>query len=90
MAKCVTVPIGLRYEHRGSERPELLMSIGQPMPWTKDVTAARAAHEAEVTGRLDRLDEALRAGGDHPAVGAGAVEGALTGWMGGDAAGVSA
>jgi len=38
------------------------MSIGQPLPWTKDVTAARAAHEAAVTGRLDRLDEALRDG----------------------------
>ena len=62
VAKSVTVPIGLRYEHRGSERPELLMSIGEPLPWTKDVAAARAAHEAAVTARLDRLDEALRDG----------------------------
>lgn len=62
VAKSVTVPIGLRYEHRGSERPELLMSIGEPLPWTKDVAAARASHEAAVTARLDRLDEALRDG----------------------------
>ena len=63
VARCVTVPIGLRYEHRGAERPELLMSIGQALPWTKDVTAARAAHEAAVTARLDALDAALREGG---------------------------
>ena len=62
VAKCVTVPIGLRYEHRGGERPELLMSIGPPLPWTKDVAAARAAHESAVTARLDALDAALCAG----------------------------
>ncbi len=59
VAKCVTVAIGLRYEHRGNERPELLMSVGEPLPWTKDVAGARAAHEAAVTARLDRLDAAL-------------------------------
>ncbi len=63
VAKCVTVPIGLRYEHRGSERPELWMSIGEAIPWTKDVAAGRAAHEAAVTSRLERLEEAMREGG---------------------------
>ena len=62
VAKCVTVPVAFRYEHRGSERPELLMSIGQPLPWVKDVAAGRAAHEAAVTALLDRLDAALRDG----------------------------
>ncbi len=62
VAKCATVPIGLRYEHRGSERPELWMSIGEVIPWTKDVAAGRATHEAAVTARLDRLEEALREG----------------------------
>jgi 1-acyl-sn-glycerol-3-phosphate acyltransferase len=62
VAKCATVPIGLRYEHRSDERPELLISIGESLPWTKDVTSARAAHEAAVTARLDRLDAALRDG----------------------------
>jgi 1-acyl-sn-glycerol-3-phosphate acyltransferase len=62
VAKCVTIPIGLRYEHRSGERPELWISIGGSMPWTKDVTAARAAHEAAVTARLDRIDAALRDG----------------------------
>ena len=63
VAKCATVPIGLRYEHRGVERPELVMSVGEPMPWTKDVAAARVAHEAAVTARLERLDAALADGG---------------------------
>lgn len=71
VARCVTVPIGLRYEHRGHERPELLMSIGEPLPWTKDVAGARAAHEAAVTARLDRLEAAL---GDGSADGFEALE----------------
>ncbi len=62
VAKCVTVPIGLRYEHRGNERPELLMSIGEAIPWTKDVAAGRATHEAAVTSRLERLEAALGEG----------------------------
>lgn len=63
VARCVTVPIGLRYEHRGSERPELLMSVGPPLPWARDVAGARAAHEAAVAARLDGLDAALCDGG---------------------------
>ena len=38
------------------------MSIGEVIPWTKDVAAGRATHEAAVTARLDRLEEALREG----------------------------
>lgn len=59
VAKCVTVPLGLRYEHRGSERPELWISVGDAIAWTKDVAAGRASHEAAVTARLDRLEAAL-------------------------------
>lgn len=62
VAKCPTVPVAFRYEHRGHERPELLMSFGEALPWVKDVAAGREAHEAAVTARLDRLDGALRDG----------------------------
>lgn len=62
LARCITVPVAFRYEHRGHERPELLISVGQPIGCSKDVAAARAAHEAAVTARLDAIDAALRDG----------------------------
>lgn len=62
VAKCRVVPVGIRYEFRGVERPELLVDVGEPMAALRDVAAGREAQEAAVTKRLDAIDEALLRG----------------------------
>lgn len=59
LARCPTVPVGVRYEWRGAERPEAILSVGDPIAPERDVKAGRAAHERAVTERLDRVDRAL-------------------------------
>lgn len=62
VAKARTVPVAIRYEFRGTERPELLVDIGASIEPARDVAALLARQEAEVTAGLDRIDAALRAG----------------------------
>jgi len=62
IARVPTVPIALRYEFVHAERPELLIDIGAPMAFGRDVTAGRTAHEAAVTEGLNRIEADLHAG----------------------------
>jgi 1-acyl-sn-glycerol-3-phosphate acyltransferase len=68
------IPVALRYEMGGDERPVAWASIGAPIE-----TAGRAAHETAVEAELDRIDAALRSGNTHafPAL----IEG-RTPWLG--------
>ncbi len=50
------VPLGVRYEVAGSERPGLFLSFGEPLPRARDVQEGRALQEAAVESELDRLD----------------------------------
>jgi 1-acyl-sn-glycerol-3-phosphate acyltransferase len=60
-----TIPVGIRYEFGGEERPELWLSFGPSVPWSKDAKATTAAHERAVTSELDRIEGALREPTDH-------------------------
>lgn len=62
VAKAPTVPVALRYEFGGEERPTLFVSVGEPIAPSRDVIALRDAHEAAVTALLDALDADLREG----------------------------
>jgi 1-acyl-sn-glycerol-3-phosphate acyltransferase len=61
-AAAVTVPLALRYEFGGTERPQLLVDIGPPVAPEGDVETLRARQEAAVTEALERIDAALRGG----------------------------
>ncbi len=64
MAKSAKVlPIGLRYEFGGMERPGLWISFGEAVATSDDSMQSRAAQEAAVTGELDRIDAAIRGKG---------------------------
>lgn len=56
------LPIGLRYEFGGTERPTLWISIGEAVVAGDDAAKNRAMQEEAVTEELDRIDKAL--GGD--------------------------
>ncbi|WP_437725361.1 lysophospholipid acyltransferase family protein [Sorangium sp. So ce861] len=62
------LPVGLRYEFAGEERPRLYLSFGDPMGGdsmggepreARDTEAARAAQERAVTAELDRIHRAI-------------------------------
>lgn len=61
-SRAEVVPIALRYEMGGTERPTLYVSIGAPLPRVAGVEEARATQEEAVTRELDRIDEALVTG----------------------------
>ncbi|MDI1450675.1 lysophospholipid acyltransferase family protein [Polyangium sp. 6x1] len=54
-----TVPVGLRYEFGGAERPTLWLSFGEPVPAERDTTKGRAAQEEAVEAELVRIERAL-------------------------------
>lgn len=58
-AGAVTVPAALRYEHAGTERPDLYLSFGEPV-----AEAGVAAHEDAVAAEMERIDRAARGEGD--------------------------
>lgn len=62
VAKAATVPLALRYEFMHTERPHLLVDVGEALPHQRDVQAGRERHERHVTEALDRIDTALREG----------------------------
>ena len=62
VAKARTVPVALRYEFMGTERPHLLVDVGASFEPERDVEAGRARHERAVTDGLDRIERDLRAG----------------------------
>ncbi len=62
VAKARTVPVALRYEFMGTERPHLFVDVGEAFEPERDVEAGRAHHERAVTEGLDRIDGALREG----------------------------
>lgn len=61
VAKAHSVPVGLRYEFGGEERPVLYASFGEPIPPSRDVARAQEALEAAVEGELSRIEAACRA-----------------------------
>ena len=62
IAKAPTLPVALRYEFGGEERPTLFIAFGEPIEPTRDVHAGHAAHEGAVTALLDTLDADPRDG----------------------------
>jgi 1-acyl-sn-glycerol-3-phosphate acyltransferase len=52
---CALVPVAFRYEFGNREQPEMLVSIGAPVPHDDDVAAAVAAQEQAVLAELDRI-----------------------------------
>ncbi len=61
VAKARTVPLALRYEFRGTERPHLFVDVGEAFEPVRNVEEGRLLHERRVTDGLDRIDAALRA-----------------------------
>lgn len=57
-----TVPIALRYEFAGRERPDLWIAIGAPVAAERDVGRGRARQEEAVAAELHAIDGALLAG----------------------------
>jgi 1-acyl-sn-glycerol-3-phosphate acyltransferase len=58
--KARTLPVGLRYEFGGTERPTLWLSFGEALPTERDTTRGREAQEAAVAEELDRIERAVR------------------------------
>ncbi|MDI3286481.1 lysophospholipid acyltransferase family protein [Polyangium sp. 15x6] len=58
--KARTVPVGLRYEFGGTERPTLWLSFGEPVKAERDTTKGRAAQEEAVEAELSRIERAVR------------------------------
>ncbi|MBN2362329.1 MAG: lysophospholipid acyltransferase family protein [Deltaproteobacteria bacterium] len=52
---CAVVPVAFRYEFGSRERPEMLVSIGRPLPRVDDVSAAVAAQEQAVLAELEQI-----------------------------------
>jgi len=61
--KARAVPVGLRYEFGGAERPTLWLSFGEPVPAERDTTKGRVAQEAGVEAELSRIERAVRGEG---------------------------
>lgn len=57
--KARVLPVGLRYEFGGVERPTLWISIGDAVPVVRDPTKNRAAQEAAVTRELEWIAHAI-------------------------------
>ena len=62
VGKAKTVPLAIRYEFMGTERPHLLVDVGEAIAPERDVDALRSRQEQAVTDALDRVDAALRSG----------------------------
>ena len=62
VAKAVTVPLALRYEFMHTERPHLIVDVGEAFAPERDVEKGRDLHEQRVTEALARIDGALIAG----------------------------
>lgn len=56
----ITLPVGLRYEMAGEERPHLYVSFGAAIPRSRDVEALRTAQEEAVRGELAVIERAVR------------------------------
>lgn len=54
-----TIPIGLRYEHAGDERPHLYVSFGAPVPPGRDTAELTQRHEAAVAAELSQIERAV-------------------------------
>ncbi len=88
----VTIPVALRYVFAGSERPELLVAIGPPVPVDRDVQTQRRRQEEAVEAQLvelravlaeddlDRMSTLLRAPPDRLGALAEAILARLSGW----------
>lgn len=57
--RSVTVPVGLRYEFAGTERPVLYLSFGEPVATEREPEVGRDAQEAAVVGELARIERAV-------------------------------
>ncbi len=53
------VPVGLRYELGGDERPVAWISFGPALGYERDVVRGRDAQTAAATAELDRIDDAV-------------------------------
>lgn len=56
------IPLALRYEHGGRERPDLWVEIGPPVEGATEVGEARERQERAVTALLERVDQRLLTG----------------------------
>ncbi len=61
--KARAVPVGLRYEFGGQERPTLWISFGEPVAADRDTTKGRVAQEEAVVAELERIERAVRGEG---------------------------
>lgn len=57
--QATTVPIAIRYEHGGLERPEIYVDLGPPLPGTPDAAQNTAVQELAVSLGLAGLDAAI-------------------------------
>jgi 1-acyl-sn-glycerol-3-phosphate acyltransferase len=60
--KAAVIPVGLRYEHAGDERPRLYLSFGDSVTLSRDMPTARVELEAGVGAELDRIEQHIRGG----------------------------
>ena len=58
--RATTVPAAMRYEIAATERPDLYLSFGPPVPPDRDVTRGRVAQERAVEAEMDRIERAVR------------------------------
>jgi 1-acyl-sn-glycerol-3-phosphate acyltransferase len=61
--KAKVLPVGIRYEFGGTERPTLWISFGEAVPAGRDTAKNRALQEEAVTGEMDRIEKAVRGEG---------------------------
>lgn len=66
-ARCQVMPLALRYEMAGEEKPRIYVRFGAPVPVPRDREGRaperlRAAHEHAVTALLDQIDADVCAG----------------------------
>ncbi len=52
------IPVAFRYEFGASEKPELLIAVGEPISYDRDIARATASQEAAVGAELARLERA--------------------------------
>lgn len=62
--KARAVPVGIRYEFGGEERPALYISLGAALSPERDVDKALGAHERAVEAELARIERAVRGEGE--------------------------
>ncbi|MCK6506186.1 lysophospholipid acyltransferase family protein [Myxococcota bacterium] len=62
--QAAVLPVGVRYVFGPREHPDLVVSIGAPVPGAGRGEEQRRAQEAAVEAELDRIDALLAAGGE--------------------------